>query len=55
MTESASTPSVERNLHEMLRDAPMMNDSPSAIHSGFMNPQSPKSDENCRKCASLLL
>ncbi|KAK7580448.1 hypothetical protein V9T40_001077 [Parthenolecanium corni] len=39
---STVTPTVERNLHEMLRDAPMMNDSNTAVHSGFTNQQLPK-------------
>lgn len=45
---STVTPTVERNLHEMLRDAPMMNDSTSAVHSGFTNPQLPKSIKTFR-------
>lgn len=40
------SPTVERNLHEMLRDAPMMNDSSNAVHSGFTNPQIPKPAKN---------
>lgn len=42
----ATSLSTEKNLHEMLKDAPMMNDSNSAVHSGFTNFQVQKSSRS---------
>lgn len=37
-TQPRSSPVVERNLHEMLRDTPAMNESTKAVHSGTTPP-----------------
>lgn len=42
----ATSVSTEKNLHEILKDAPMMNDSNSAVHSGFTNFQVQKSSKS---------
>jgi len=43
-----ATNSAVGSLHEMLRDAPMMNDSDSAVHSGFTNSQVQAPSNNCK-------
>lgn len=39
-TQPRTSPVVERNLHEMLRDTPAMNESSNAVHSGTTPPNS---------------
>jgi hypothetical protein len=34
-SQARDSPIVERNIHEMLKDTPVMNDSNSAVHSGI--------------------
>lgn len=38
VAQSHNSPNVEHNLHDMLRDAPVMNDSCNAVHSGTAVP-----------------
>lgn len=52
---TSTTPNIEKHLHEMLRDAPMMNDSNSAVHSGFTNLQVQNSSKNCSQYCNYLL
>jgi hypothetical protein len=37
-SQGRETQIVERNIHEMLKDAPVMNDSNNAVHSGTAPP-----------------
>lgn len=54
MSNSGSSP-VERNLHEMLRDAPMMNESNNAVHSGTAPPTPQRDGYNYQHPNSLPL
>lgn len=37
-SQPRDSPIVERNIHEMLKDTPVMNDSNNAVHSGTAPP-----------------
>jgi hypothetical protein len=37
-SQARDSPIVERNIHEMLKDTPVMNDSNNAVHSGTAPP-----------------
>ncbi|XP_075227571.1 ADP ribosylation factor interacting protein arfaptin [Lycorma delicatula] len=54
MSNSGNSP-VERNLHEMLRDAPMMNESNNAVHSGTAPPTPQRDGYNYQHPNSLPL
>lgn len=36
--QSHESPAMERNIHEMLKDSPVLNDSNNAVHSGTAPP-----------------
>ncbi|XP_063233789.1 arfaptin-2 isoform X1 [Bacillus rossius redtenbacheri] len=40
--KARESPAMERNIHEMLKDAPAMNDSNNAVHSGTTPPSPPR-------------
>lgn len=48
---------MERSIHEMLKDAPVLNDSDSAVHSGSPPPHVPNNtnDESPQKPATMNL
>jgi len=37
-SQARDSPTVERNIHELLKDTPVMNDSNNAVHSGTAPP-----------------
>lgn len=41
---SVASPVMERSIHEMLKDAPSLNDSDSAVHSGTPPPHVPNNN-----------
>lgn len=41
-----SSPTMERSIHEMLKDAPSLNDSDSAVHSGTPPPHVPNNNRS---------
>ena len=47
-----ASPRMERSIHEMLKDAPSLNESDGAVHSGTPPPHVPNSDRKSSQPAT---